>query len=335
MSKKNNLPDESNLILDMTDILKSKMIKDYKPGETRRDAHPKTLGILKGAFTVEEDIPENLKVGVFKEPRKYKSWLRFSNAAGSVTSDKKKDFRGVGIKLIGVSGERSSEFEQTTQDFLLMTNPTMPLGTVQLFHDAVYYSIVKSPARLLMHLIATGHGDILKQIAKGKQNHTSPLDITYWSTTPYRLGDTFVKYRIAPTSSYVSQLPSKLSDNYLTENMQKHLDKEEASFDFYVQCFKDEESTPIEDAAVQWEEEDSPFIKLATITIPVQNFVSADRLELGEELSFSPDNALLVHEPVGGINRARKAIYAELSNFRHQRDNRRKYEPTEEDFDRL
>lgn len=324
---------EQELILDMAEILQSKMEKDYEKGNTKRDAHPKTLGVMKAYFEVSSHVPDALKVGVFARPNTYKSWIRFSNAKGSIESDKKKDFRGIGIKLIGVDGERSSDFEQTTQDFLLMNNPTMPLGTVQLFHDAVYYSIVKSPVRLLGHLIFTGHGNILKELSKNKKNDTSPLDLNYYSTTPYRLGNTYAKYRLVPTSTTKSSLPKPLTDTYLTDNMSKHLSKDVATFDFMVQLYKNEKETPIEDAAVEWV--NAPFIKLATIIIPQQTFDTKERLELGEQLSFSPDNALLVHEPVGGINRARKYIYARLSNFRHERDERIKYEPNEEDFDRL
>ena len=78
-----------------------------------------------------------------------------------------------------VHGPRTSPVENQTQDFLLMTNPTMPLGTVKLFHDAVYYSIVKSPVRMLLHFLFTGNGKILKEMSKNKRFDTSPLDITY------------------------------------------------------------------------------------------------------------------------------------------------------------
>jgi hypothetical protein len=48
---------------------------------------------------------------------------------------------------MGVKGERFlvQNEEKETQDFILMSHPVMPLGTVKLFHDAVYYSIKWSP----------------------------------------------------------------------------------------------------------------------------------------------------------------------------------------------
>ena len=42
------------------------------------------------------------------------------------------------IKLIGVKGEKYSRDEKYTQDFILLTMPTMPIGTLPLFRDVIY-----------------------------------------------------------------------------------------------------------------------------------------------------------------------------------------------------
>ena len=326
---------EQQWIDEMQSILQEKMGKDYPAGKTRRDAHPKSLGLVKASFNVLEDIPTELKQGIFAKPTEYKAWIRFSNASGKVQSDKKKDFRGIGMKLMGVEGERFHTEEKASQDFLLMTNPTMPLGTVKLFRDAVYYSIKVNPLVLVLKLLFSGHADILKTLSKGKKNDTSPLDIPYWSTVPYKLGDKAMKYKMVPTSAFTSELPSELTDNYLTDNMQRHLQQHAAMFDFYVQLFKDEKTTPIEDAGVEWKAADSPFVKVAEVEIPIQQFNTAERKELAEQFSFSPANALQAHAPIGGINRARIQIYSVLSKFRHQRDHRPSVEPTAEQFNTL
>lgn len=324
---------ESEWIAEMQSILQEKMERDYPVGSTHRDAHPKSLGLVKAEFSVLDDIPENLKKGIFAKASTYKAWIRFSNASGKIQSDKKKDFRGIGMKLMGVEGKRFSTDEKFSQDFLLMTNPTMPLGTVKLFRDAVYYSIKVNPLVLVLKLLFTGHAAILKTLSKGKKNDSSPLDITYWSTVPYKLGDKVMKYKMEPASAFRSQLPAMLSDNYLTENMQEHLKKEAAYFDFYVQLFKNEKHTPIEDAGVEWKTSYSEFVKVARVTIPVQEFDTPQRKELAEQFSFSPANALEAHAPLGGINRARIAIYNALSKFRHQRDGKYLKEPLVEEFE--
>ncbi len=310
------LEEENKMIEEMRTLLQEKMEEDYKDKETKRDAHPKTLGLLKANFIVLDDIPEELKVGVFKKPKTYKSWIRISNASGKVQSDEEKDFRGFAIKLLGLNEKSENKIKE--QDFLLLSNPTMPLGTVKLFRDAIYYSIKWHPIVLAGKFLFTGKLKVLKALNTAK-NDTSPLDISYWSTTPYMFEDKKVKYKIVPISKIKSSLPDELTENYLTKNMEEHLKKDVASFDFYVQEFKNEEETPIEDAGVKWK---TPFVKIAKIEIPVQNINTKERFEFAEDLFFSPANSLKEHRPIGGINRARVEIYDSLSKYRHEKNNR-------------
>ena len=63
---------ETNSIIES---LKTILTKTYVEKKIRvlRDAHPKQHGLVKAEFTVLEDIPANLKVGVFKEAKSYDS----------------------------------------------------------------------------------------------------------------------------------------------------------------------------------------------------------------------------------------------------------------------
>jgi hypothetical protein len=180
---------------------------------------------------------------------------------------------------------------------------------------------------LLAKLILTGKKDILEALNNGKKHDTSPLDLRYWSTTPYQFGSQKVKYALVPTSSYQSTLPTELTDDYLSKNMSSHLKQNHASFDFFIQFYKDEQSTPIEDAGVEWKVQDSPFIKVATLMIPMQEIETTERKKTAEILRFSPANALKVHQPLGGINRARAKIYYELSRFRNEQNHQALFEP--------
>ncbi len=323
---------EKQIISKMQETLMQKMQKDYKKGDTRRDAHPKTLGLLKADFRVLDDISQDFKAGIFKQAKTYKAFIRISNASGSIKSDKEKDFRGFTIKLLGVDGERFDKSELGTQDFLLMSHETMPLGTVKLFYQAVDYAINYNPLMLVGKFVFTGNKKILDELKNGVYNDTSPLDIKYWSTTPYALGNEKVKYKIVPTSNYKSTLPKVLSDDYLTQNMAKHLQNEKASYDFYVQKFENGKTTPIEDASIKWK---SKFIKVATITIPKQNILSPKRFNIAEDLSFSPAHALKENRPLGGLNEARIAIYKTISDFRHKRDDKKIFEPNLVDFENI
>jgi hypothetical protein len=132
-----------------------------------------------------------------------------------------------------------------------------------------------------------------------------------------------VKYSLLPTSRCRSKKPETLGESYLSDAMQDHLDGHAASFDFCVQLQKP--GMPIEDAGRRWDEAKSPFLKVATLHLPIQRFRNSKRAQQAEALSFSPAHALPAHAPLGGLNRARGKIYAALSKFRHQRDKRAEY----------
>ena len=314
-------PNEAAMIAEMTDILRRKMERDYKKGGTRRDAHPKTVGLLRGIFEIESDLPEELRVGVFATSEIYDCWVRVSNASGKVQSDAIPDARGIAVKLMAHRGDGSADDKSLGQDFVLLNTPVMPLGTVALFRDAVHYAIESSPLLLAGKLLLTGNAGVLLGLAGLRGKPSSPLDIRYWSTTPYLLGkDQAVKYSLLPTSRHRSRRPAKPGESYLSEAMQAHLFSHVASFDFCVQLHK--EGMAIEDAAQRWDERKSPFVKVATLHLARQSFRTPEREALAEALSFSPGHVLPAHAPLGGLNRARIKIYEALSKFRHQRDKR-------------
>ncbi len=93
-----------------------------------------------------------------------------------------------------------------------------------------------------------------------RQNPTSHLEISYWSTTPYLFGPgRAVKYIARPTGAGTTPLPDPLTDTYLRDRLAAHLARQDASFDFMVQFQTDARKMPIEDASVEWREQDSPY----------------------------------------------------------------------------
>ena len=111
---------EAAVIGDLAERLKQKIIEDNPTGIMRRDAHPKMHGVVKAEFTVEPDLPPELRVGVFSEPRTYQAWIRFSNQFDTINPDSTRDIRGMAIKLMGVPGEKlldAEKYEQT-HDFI-------------------------------------------------------------------------------------------------------------------------------------------------------------------------------------------------------------------------
>jgi hypothetical protein len=59
-----------------------------KEGVAVRAAHAKGHGILKGELTVDANLPEYLRQGVFADPRTYPVIVRYSTAFGDIRSDR-------------------------------------------------------------------------------------------------------------------------------------------------------------------------------------------------------------------------------------------------------
>jgi hypothetical protein len=265
----------------MTDILQRKMARDYAAGATKRDAHPKSLGVLRGRFVIEPQLPAHLRVGVFREAKTYDCWLRASQRQRQAAVRRRARPARPGDQAAGRCRPAAGPGLRADEP------PTMPLGTVKLFRDAVYYSIERSPLLLSAKLVLTGQGSVLKALKGARSRPTSPLDLRYWSTTPYRWGDKdVVKYGLMPTSQHRSTLPATLADDYLSQAMQAHLDRHDASFDFGVQLRKG--TMPVEDAAVRWDETESPFVTVARLHIPRQTFRTPRARRAGRDAVVQP-----------------------------------------------
>ncbi len=303
-------------------------VQAQKGPDLRKD-HPKSHGLVWGEFKIEDNIPELLKVGMFAQPKTYPIWARFSNASeaekrGKFKSDLDPDIRVLAIKLLHVEGEKVLDDEKETQDFLLINHPVFMVRDAQGFANLTKASIGQADPEVLRSLEPTF--EILKAVTS--KQVANPLLIQYWSTTPYRLGSQSIKYSLKPHQQDTSGSTPN-SENYLREAIVKYLSEDglDATFDFLVQLYVNDEKTPIEDPMQEWQEKDSPFIKLATIKIPAQKFDFEERKRLNEGLSFTPWHTLPEHAPLGSVNLARKKIYQEMTKARRAKMQHRIEEP--------
>lgn len=313
-------PDEARITEQLIDVTKQASLRRYPEGELKRFNQPKGLGCFAAEFAVARDLPAELQQGVFRAGAVYPTQLRFASA--SKFDDTEKDFRGLSIKLSNVRG-KSLWGKDGTQDFLLNNHPALIAGTPTDF--LAFAEAVRDDA-LWKYFINPRHFYSLLVALKGSAQITSPFDIRYWSTTPHRFGGdpgVAVKYSVAPCSQIKSEKPDKLHPEYLGDNMKRHLQQGPVCFDFMVQFQTDAKAMPVEDASVEWDEDAAPFRKLATITIKDQEFQSVAARQQCERTSFNPWQSLAAHEPIGGINRVRRPIYAELAKFRADENRRR------------
>lgn len=315
-------PDEDTLFEEMVKVAVERM----KPqqGHIRRGQHAKATGCVRGVFTARDDVAEDLRYGVFRLPKQsFEAVVRFSNSSETIDRDGRAAARGMAIKLLDVDGVPAIRgTHNRCQDFLTVNNPVFPFATpaeyLKLFDIRATPLVGDLLAAAWLTLFHTRHlvigAEILGEIV------ASPL-VTYWSASPYWLGPATrksgghaVKYSFVPRLE-AKALPSdlhSLPDDYLSQALEQHLKTQEAVFDFRIQLQTDPVAMPVEDVAVEWDEEVSKPIPVATLTIAAQDVNSPEGRALAEEcetMAFSPWNALAEHRPMGGINRLRKAVY--------------------------
>jgi hypothetical protein len=312
-----------------------------------RDAHAKGHGCVHGDFKVREDLPEDLRVGVFAAAQDYKVWVRYSNGNSEVRYDWKRDARGMAIKLTSVPGAKvvTDLPEQSTQDFVMINhpvffvdNPVKYADTLKVFHSGLGFetlgqiiSVAKLPLENAKLALAVNGSEIKNPVAE-----------PYWSMAPIRLGRGHaVKYasipvacgeeRTFPTAradqvAWIQDkqdrnktfLPSTDRDS-LRSAMQKTLEKDRSDvcYLFVLQRFIDQEKTPIEHSTVDWDDA-SPFVPVADLKIPAQTFTSEAQDTFCEDMAFTPWHALPEHKPLGVVNRTRLVVYSATAKLRRE-----------------
>lgn len=308
--------DEAEHTAAMIEAIKAISLQRHPTGDIQRFNQSKTLGCFDGEFAVLDNLDTALQQGIFKPGARYPARLRFANATQE--DDREKDFRGLSIKLAGVEGP-SLWGEAGYQDFLFNSYPALFVANPGDFRDFIDAT---RDDKVWRYFLNPGHWYTLGVVMKGREKIDNPLAIPYWSTTPYRFGPDetrAVKYSVRPCGSS-PDIRVEQTQHFLGDAIRAHLRQDAACLSFMVQFQQDPDAMPIEDASVIWEEDDSPFIKLAEIRIEA----GMDNREDWEEcnaMTFNPWQSVAAHRPVGGINRARKPIYAEVGEFR-RRENR-------------
>jgi len=315
--------DDTNVFQHMINVTTALM----KPvdGNFHRGQHAKTTGCVTAEFRIADDIPSDLRHGIFRQPgRTFSAIVRFSNAPGKFEKDGVGTARGLAIKLLDVAGARAVPDDgDTTQDFLMVNHPVFPFPNPKAYVE----TMSRKSIPLIGDVVAIAHLALLepaelKVVKEIKDKHvSSPLGISYWSGSPYWLGPAVregghaVKYSAVPRPVEPGgpDHPEELPDDYLTRALAAGLQSSEAVFDFKVQLQTDPEAMPVEDVSVYWDEGEkrgSPPKTVATLRIPRQKVdPDGDLARKCESISFNPWHALAEHRPIGGMNRLRKVVY--------------------------
>lgn len=304
------------------------------PEKILRGVHPKSHGCLRATFEVNPDLPEEYQVGVFSQPgKRFDARIRFSNAAVTVApdlKDGKNGSRGMAIKLLDVGADVFQEDNGgRSQDFLMINTPFFAFANIAdylrltqiilehnddptLFFAPLQVSMPGFGAEDLKRIGRTFQ--IAQQIIPSK-TVANPLEVQYFSAAPFAFGpDRVMKFSAEPVGGEKPQvLPENPSENYLREALQDTMSRPETiRFDFKIQVrHPGEADLGIEDATTEWDEETTPYVNVATISIPAPqtDLDSESGLEACENLAFTPWHAIREHQPYGSINRLRRPVY--------------------------
>jgi hypothetical protein len=327
-------PDEQETTEKLIVRLKGVIQQRYLNGLTTRDVHVKGHAGVRAEFIVEPNLPEEFRVGVFKEPRTYPAWIRFSNSSENPSADIKKDIRGFALKLMDVEGEKliPSQKDATTQDFIFLSTNLFLTKDAKDFLKLVETNALSPDKsfgdrfRIFWYFLT--RPKVGASLRAGQRKFPHLLEMEWFSATPYLFGGRAVKYGLKPQLKTKSELPKDPTNNYLRERLVEHLAREGTAFDFMVQFQLDPYREPIENSLVEWKEKNTPFHKVATINIPRQIIDAPEQMLFTENLSFNPWHGLTAHRPLGSANRVRQAVYLAISEFRRSRNGVPNVEPT-------
>jgi hypothetical protein len=325
------LPGEDEALDSIIQDMGEYMRRKYRPGEFERVGNTKTHGLVRGHVTVRDDLPQELRQGIFKELRSYPAWIRFSGPGPDSPPDiEDVGFMSMTIKLMDVPGPKLLDDEKFTQDLLGVCTPTFVTPDVLANAELQAQLLKRTPLYYFFDPRQSHVLDFLMQ-SLWNETQTSPLECRYYSCTPYLLGQgRAMLYSMRPRTtvrSKIADLPRRPPDNYLRDNMIATLSEQDVVFDLLLQIQTDPHAMPIENAAVRWPESLSPFIPAATIHIPAQRFDSPEQLRFASRLSYTPWHCIPDHRPLGNQNRARRRMYYELSRLRFSKNQVAHYEP--------
>lgn len=302
----------------------------------RRDTHAKGQGCAKALFTVGV-VPDAYRVGLFSEPKTYRAWVRFSNAAETRKADDEPDGRGMAIKLMGVGGDRNLEQHRGkgTYDLLMINDKAHIVRDVERYVEFTRHLHDGKPARYFLKSAfggrgPSGHREVRNARHLARQKPESMLTQRYWSMVPYAFGDGAAKFTAFPCGvTRKSKRPCEVGFDYYRQDLVSRLKEGSYCFAFGVQRQTDPVKTPIEDPTVIWSERRAEIVPVARLEILRQEFDSPGQHAFCENLSMNPWNSMPELRPLGGINRVRKVVYEAISDLRHRLNEVEPWEPVD------
>jgi hypothetical protein len=330
---------EGDTQADLLDVLHGIADTTFRDtGQPLRSVHAKSHGLLRAELHVPPGLPRTLAQGLFGEPGTYPVVMRLSTTPGDLLPDDVSTPRGMGLKVIGVRGERLPGSEDdVTQDFVLVNATTFLNAGPKAFLGgltALAATTDKAPAlkqalsgalRKVEGLLERGGTDSAALKGMGGHPATHPLGDTYYSQTALLFGRYMAKVALVPVAVGLKQLHGATVDvkdhpDALRQAVRDYFAQQGGEWELRVQLCTNIEEMPIENAAAEWPESVSPYVTVARIVAPPQvGWSETLSAAIDQGMSFSPWHGLAAHRPLGSVNRVRKAAYEMSAQLRGRR----------------
>ena len=341
--------DETETQQGLCDAMLSIQRKTYADtGHACRAVHAKAHGYLVAKFEVRDGLSPHLAQGLYATPATYDAILRFSTTPGDVLDDNVSTPRGVALKVLNVPGPRLPGSEaESTQNYVFGNSPSFQIATAKAFlHQLKPLAMTTGHAAPLKHVVSvvSRTAEAVLEKVGGKsatlttlagQAPTELLGDSFYSQAALLHGEYFGKLAISPVSSELVALSQRPLEHLaghpdaIRESLQSFFRDCPAVWELRVQLATSIEAMPIEDAAADWPQDESPYRPVARITAAAQDSWSQTLRDVVEDrMAFNPWTGLAAHRPLGSIMRARHLAYAAERAYRAERNGAAIDEPT-------
>ena len=311
-----------------------KIVNIYRRPGYQRDAHSKAHGCLRADMEVLQN-DEKYRYGLFAKPARYQTWVRFSNGTTPEVADYKKDARGMAIKVMGVEGKQllPGQLAGTTQDFLMINSPRFFIRRIDEYMQLEHYvsdgqkfkyffgGWSLNPFKWKLRQLYVANSTIAAP-------PVTPFSTQYFSMSPYKLGPHDIKFSSKSCDVVTVEGINQKHPNFLRESLKKVLRKQDVCMELMVQIRNPDARMPIEDTTITWSEKISPFVTVARLSFPRQDFDTPQQNEMCEDISMNPWHAIEPHKPISKVNEMRKELYLHTAAFRRMRNGKILQEPT-------
>lgn len=320
--------DDINAVAEQMNKLQEQQFDNHRHVYT--PTHSRTHGIIKGTFTVHDDLPPHLKQGeLFANGASYPAACRYSTEPGAVGFDDRIPApRGFAMKIFNVHGDFYEIGKDIpTQDIEFNSTPVIELATAkvtrEIFDIRMGLGHLTETPEMKRELEKRPDAELQKARFHVKNTHLESM--RQYSQSAYRFGSYVMKYSLVPNTTTQNNLyseevhPDQHSTDILHKWLQNFHKTHEAEYLFQVQLLENLGEQPVEYAGTPWDEEKYPWQTVATLRIPKQEAFDLQRKAFWEDcMRMDPWHGLKAYQPLGGSNRLRRVVYPASSKMRRR-----------------